>query len=600
MVCSHKGAIYCTVQLRSQRSHLRVMDGPPGRTRSRASLNRIVPPGRQDPRAHSWADWDCIVSMDAPANESTSPSWPRPHGQGISMAPTTKPPVSSEGPASVNRAHPACQHDVRCLFQLRLKCPLHGAPGVWCLLFSLSPQRRRCPGRPEIPQLIWGYQWQGARISSASVSGVRSSAGGFSSASGAFGSSAGSLSIGALNLESGSAAINASGKETMQNLNDRLASYLEKVRSLEEANAKLEMQIREWGESHTVVTRDVTSFDSSIEDLRAQVGRVVCGHSELSLTARSPGIHLCLPLSFLQILAASAVNSGLLLQIDNAKLAADDFRVKYENELAMRQSVEFDIAGLKKLLSDLTLSRSDLEMQIESVKDELLFLKKNHEEEMTSYRSQLSGQVQVEVDAAPSVDLNKVIEEIREQYEALATKNRRDAEVWFQSKAQDIQKQVAESNETLETSKTEIKEHKHTMQSLEIELRSLLNTKQSLEASLEETKARYAAQLAHLQGVVDSLEAQLAQMRADMERNAEDYRILLDIKTRLELEIAEYRRLLDGEEGRSSAELSLSAGTGEASSTTTKKVVTVVQEMVDGKVVSSSSSSSSHVVQGKR
>uniref|UniRef100_A0A8C4TBY9 Keratin 98 n=1 Tax=Erpetoichthys calabaricus TaxID=27687 RepID=A0A8C4TBY9_ERPCA len=366
--------------------------------------------------------------------------------------------------------------------------------------------------------LYGGTSGRGARISSASVSGVRSSAGGFSSASGAFGSSAGSLSFGALNLESGSAAINASGKETMQNLNDRLASYLEKVRSLEEANAKLEKQIREWGESHTVVTRDVTSFDSSIEDLRAQ------------------------------ILAASAVNSGLLLQIDNAKLAADDFRVKYENELAMRQSVEFDIAGLKKLLSDLTLGRSDLEMQIESVKDELLFLKKNHEEEMTSYRSQLSGQVQVEVDAAPSVDLNKVIEEIREQYEALAAKNRRDAEVWFQSKAEAIQKQVTESNETLETSKMEIKEHKHTMQSLEIELQSLLST-QSLEASLEETKARYAAQLAHLQGVVDSLEAQLAQMRADMERNAEDYRILLDIKTRLELEIAEYRRLLDGEDG---------------------------------------------------
>uniref|UniRef100_A0A8C4T709 Keratin 98 n=1 Tax=Erpetoichthys calabaricus TaxID=27687 RepID=A0A8C4T709_ERPCA len=413
--------------------------------------------------------------------------------------------------------------------------------------------------------LYGGTSGRGARISSASVSGVRSSAGGFSSASGAFGSSAGSLSFGALNLESGSAAINASGKETMQNLNDRLASYLEKVRSLEEANAKLEKQIREWGESHTVVTRDVTSFDSSIEDLRAQ------------------------------ILAASAVNSGLLLQIDNAKLAADDFRVKYENELAMRQSVEFDIAGLKKLLSDLTLGRSDLEMQIESVKDELLFLKKNHEEEMTSYRSQLSGQVQVEVDAAPSVDLNKVIEEIREQYEALAAKNRRDAEVWFQSKAEAIQKQVTESNETLETSKMEIKEHKHTMQSLEIELQSLLSTKQSLEASLEETKARYAAQLAHLQGVVDSLEAQLAQMRADMERNAEDYRILLDIKTRLELEIAEYRRLLDGEDG-----LSSKLEEADASSTTTKKVVTVVQEMVDGKVVSSSSSSSSHVVQGKR
>lgn len=49
-------------------------------------------------------------------------------------------------------------------------------------------------------------------------------------------------------------------------------------------------------------------------------------------------------------------------------------------------------------------------------------------------RSQLTGTVNVEVDAAPQQDLNKILEEIRAQYEAITDKHRRDQEVWFNEK----------------------------------------------------------------------------------------------------------------------------------------------------------------------
>lgn len=62
--------------------------------------------------------------------------------------------------------------------------------------------------------------------------------------------------------------------------------------------------------------------------------------------------------------------------------------------------------------------------------DHCLWLK----QEMAALRSQMSGQINVEVDARPAIDLNAVISEVREQYENTARKNQKDLEAWFQKK----------------------------------------------------------------------------------------------------------------------------------------------------------------------
>ncbi|XP_032727513.1 keratin, type I cytoskeletal 16 [Lontra canadensis] len=314
-------------------------------------------------------------------------------------------------------------------------------------------------------------------------------------------------------------------KITMQNLNDRLASYLDKVRALEEANTELEVKIRDWYQrQRPAEVKDYSPYFKTIEDLRNK------------------------------IIAATIENAQPILQIDNARLAADDFRTKYEHELTLRQSVEADINGLRRVLDELTLARTDLEMQIEGLKEELAYLKKNHEEEMLALRGQTGGDVSVEMDAAPGVDLSRILNEMRDQYEQMAEKNRRDAEAWFLSKTEELNKEVASNSELVQSGRSEVTELRRVLQGLEIELQSQLSMKASLEGSLEETKGRYCMQLSQIQGLIGNVEEQLAQLRCEMEQQSQEYQVLLDVKTRLEQEIATYRRLLEGEDAHLSSQ----------------------------------------------
>ncbi|XP_044152424.1 keratin, type I cytoskeletal 19-like [Bufo gargarizans] len=347
----------------------------------------------------------------------------------------------------------------------------------------------------------------------------------------------------------GDGLLQGSEKETMQNLNDRLSSYLDKVRSLEKANTELEIKIREWYEKQAPrPDHDYSHYYKTIEDLRNK------------------------------ILNATMDNASLLLQIDNSRLAIDDFRTKYETEMNLRMNVEGDINGLRRVLDELTLCRSDLELQLESMKEEMAYLKKNHEEEMNSLRGQVGGHVNVEMDAAPGIDLSKILSDMRDQYEGLAAENRKQVEAWYFKQTEELNKEVASHSEQIQSSKTEMTDLKRTFQSLEIELQAQLNMKVALEGTLAETEGRYCMQLSQIQDMISSVEAQLAELRSDMERQSYEYKILMDVKTRLEQEIETYRRLLEGE----GASISY-----KESPQTIRNIRTIIEDTIDGKVVSS-------------
>ncbi|KAI1229779.1 hypothetical protein IHE44_0010781, partial [Lamprotornis superbus] len=401
------------------------------------------------------------------------------------------------------------------------------------------------PGRRFAPLGSAASVYAGAGGAGSRISVTRT----LSSAGGGFGAGYGT-SLGGSVFLGGSGAV-ANEKEAMQDLNDRLATYLEQVRSLERENRRLETQIREFMAQKGPSAHDWSPQWELIEELRDK------------------------------ILESTVENARTVLQIDNARLAADDFRVKFEAELAIRLSVDGDIAGLRKVLDDTNMTRLQLEGDIEALREELILLRKDHDQEVQDLRAQVSqSALTVEVDAPRSQDLGKVLGELRAQYDALAQKNLEDLEKQWGQQITETTLEVTQSTKDLDTARGTVGALRRSLQTLEIDLEALRNQNAGLEAALAEAEARAGAHLAQVQLQVSAAEAELRDVRAQLQRQNEQHRELLGLKDRLEAEIATYRQLLEGGDGFNLRDAldkettATTAGTG-----TTHRVVTETREV---------------------
>ncbi|KAH0621254.1 hypothetical protein JD844_022345 [Phrynosoma platyrhinos] len=276
-------------------------------------------------------------------------------------------------------------------------------------------------------------------------------------------------------------------------------------------------------------------------------------------------------------------NMRLLLQIDNARLAADDFKHKLEAEQVVCDSVQKDTHGLRKIIDDTNFLRLKLEGDLESLREELAHLRKNHKEEVDALNALIANSdVTVQVDNPQKHDLSESIAEIRNQYEKVAEQNRADVEKWYKTKFESMSQEADVNTQALEEAKQELSEIQRQLQGLEIEHQSLQKIVDTLEHTLKNTGDRYHNDMNHLNQIIVKLQDDLAACRADLERQARDYEALLDIKTKLENEIEHYRSLIEGVTDR--GELP-NAGKTDTRKQTIKKVVVTTQEIVDGRVV---------------
>ncbi|XP_075788036.1 lamin-B1 [Pelodiscus sinensis] len=355
-------------------------------------------------------------------------------------------------------------------------------------------------------------------------------------------------------------------KEELQQLNDRLAVYIDKVRSLETQNSALQLQVTEREE---VRGRELTGlkalYEAELADarralddtarerakLQIELGKIRTEHEQLlGSYAKKEADFNGAQVKLREFEAALNSKEAALATALGDKKSLEGELEDLRDQIAQ---LEASLAAAKKQLVDETLLKVDLENRCQSLTEDLEFRKNMYEEEINETRRKHETRL-VEVDSGRQIEyehkLAQALHEMRQQHDAQVKIYKEELEQTYHAKLENARLSSEMSSSTANSVREELTESRMRIESLSSQLSSLQKESRGWLDKMQELEDTLAKERDNYRRMLSDKEREMAEIRDQMQQQLNDYEQLLDVKLALDMEINAYRKLLEGEEER--------------------------------------------------
>lgn len=309
-------------------------------------------------------------------------------------------------------------------------------------------------------------------------------------------------------------------RQEMVVLNDRLAVYIEKVRSLEQQNKLLEMEIDGIQNRFVKPSGLRKLYEDQLRDLKKIADQMRMQRD--------------------QALAGKEAMAGQL----------EITKVKYEEAVELRRRAEMEIEAFRPDVDRATSQRIALEKQLEQLEVEIEFLQRVHKAEIEELLKMIYAAHSSAQSAYDLPDISGALKQIQAQYDEIAAKNLQEMDSWYKSKFEDLNNKTTKHVDIVRSVREEVAGAKKDILNKERGLEALKTKNEALEAQIREAQEKYKKELEDLQARIEALKEELKSTKSKIALHLREYQDLLNMKMALEIEITTYRKLIEGEDLR--------------------------------------------------